>query len=64
LLGTPAQLRPVWTAYAVGVRRTPSDVNHTSVHYLVDPHGFERAAYLVPFPPADVAADARGPAAS
>jgi protein SCO1 len=64
LLGAPAQLKPVWAKYAVGVRRTPSDVNHTDVIYLIDPHGFQRAAYLVPFSPADVAADVRGLAAS
>jgi protein SCO1 len=55
---------PLLGAPAHGVRRTPSDVNHTTVLYLIDPHGFERAAYLVPFSPADVAADARGLAAS
>jgi len=64
LLGPPAQLKPIWAEYAVGVRRTPSDVNHTAVLYLIDPHGFQRAAYLVPFSPADVAADVRGLAAS
>jgi len=64
LLGAPAQLRPVWASYAVGVRRTPTDVNHTAVLYLIDPHGFQRAAYLVPFSPADVAADVRGLAVS
>jgi len=63
LLGTPARLRPVWADYAVGVRRTPSDINHTTVLYLIDPRGFQRAAYLVPFSPADVAADVRGLAA-
>jgi cytochrome oxidase Cu insertion factor (SCO1/SenC/PrrC family) len=64
LLGAPAQLRPVWTNYAVAVRRTPTDVNHTAVLYLIDRHGFQRAAYLVPFTPGDVAADVRGLAAS
>ncbi len=59
LLGTPAQLRPIWAEYAVAVRRTPSDVNHTAVLYLIDPTGFERAAYLVPFSPTDVATDVR-----
>ena len=64
LLGDQAQLKRVWRDYAVGVRRTPSDVNHTAVLYLIDPHGFQRAAYLVPFLPADVAADVRGLATS
>jgi cytochrome oxidase Cu insertion factor (SCO1/SenC/PrrC family) len=63
LLGPPAQLKPIWAQYAVGVRRTPSDVNHTAVLYVIDPHGFQRAAYLVPFSPGDVAADVRGLAA-
>ena len=58
LRGTPAQLKPVWAEYGVGVRRTPSDINHTAVLYLIDPHGFQRAAYLVPFSPMDVATDA------
>jgi cytochrome oxidase Cu insertion factor (SCO1/SenC/PrrC family) len=64
LLGAPAQLRPVWREYAVGVRRTPRDVNHIALLYLIDPHGFQRAAYLMPFSPADVTAAVRGLAAS
>jgi cytochrome oxidase Cu insertion factor (SCO1/SenC/PrrC family) len=60
LLGAPVELKPIWAEYAVGVRRTPSDVNHTAVLYLIDREGYERAAYLVPFLPADVAADVRG----
>jgi cytochrome oxidase Cu insertion factor (SCO1/SenC/PrrC family) len=64
LLGAPAQLRQVWRDYGVGVVRTPTDVNHTAVLLLIDPHGFERAAYLVPFLPRDVAADVRALAAS
>jgi len=59
LLGTASELKPVWTAYTVAVRRTPTDINHTAVLYLIDQHGFQRAAYLVPFAPADVAADVR-----
>jgi cytochrome oxidase Cu insertion factor (SCO1/SenC/PrrC family) len=60
LLGTLAELKPVWARYGVAVRRTPTDVSHIAVVYLIDPQGFERAAYLVPFSPADVAADVRG----
>jgi protein SCO1/2 len=59
LLGAPAQLKPVWADYAVGVRRTATDTNHTAVLYLIDRHGFQRAAYLVPFSPGDVATDIR-----
>jgi protein SCO1/2 len=64
LLGTPRQLKPVWAAYHVGVLRTPSDVNHTAVVFLIDGDGYQRAAYLVPFSPADVAADVQGLTAS
>ncbi len=64
LIGTPRELKPIWADYAVDVRRTPSDVNHTAVLYMIDPRGFQRAAYLVPFSPRDVAADVRGLAAS
>ncbi len=64
VLGAPAQLKPVWAAYSVGVRRTPSDVNHTGVLYVIDPQGFQRAAYLVPFSPADVATAVRRLAAA
>jgi hypothetical protein len=48
----------------MGVRRTPSDVGHTLVLYLIDPSGFQRAAYRVPFTPGDVAVDVRGVARS
>ena len=64
LVGTPAQLRPVWAEYAVGVRRTKSDVLHTAVLFLLDRRGFERAAYSVPFSPAEIASEARRLAAS
>jgi cytochrome oxidase Cu insertion factor (SCO1/SenC/PrrC family) len=64
LLGAPQSLKPVWASYAVGVRRTRTDVDHTAVLYLIDPRGFQRAAYLVPFSAADVAADVRALAAS
>jgi protein SCO1/2 len=59
LLGSPAQLKPVWADYEVAVLRTRTDVTHSAVLYLIDPHGFQRAAYLVPFAPADVAANVR-----
>lgn len=59
LLGTRAELRPVWASYAVGVKRTPSDIVHTIVLYVVDRNGWQRAAYLLPFDPPKVAADVR-----
>ena len=57
LLGTVAQLKSVWAAWGVGVRRTPTDIAHTAVVFLVDRRGFLRAAYLVPFSPREVATD-------
>jgi protein SCO1 len=64
LLGTPRQVAPVWAAYHVGVRRTPTDVVHTAALFLIDAGGFERAVYPVPFSPAEVAAAVRDLAAS
>jgi cytochrome oxidase Cu insertion factor (SCO1/SenC/PrrC family) len=58
LLGTPAGLRPVWSAYQVGVRRTKTDIVHTLVLYVVV-DGYERAAYLFPITPKRVARDVR-----
>ena len=58
LLGTPATLRPVWSAYQIGVRRTKADILHSLVLYVVV-RGYERAAYLFPLEPRNVAADIR-----
>jgi cytochrome oxidase Cu insertion factor (SCO1/SenC/PrrC family) len=58
LLGTPATLRPVWSAYQIAVRRTKADILHSLVLYVVV-RGYERAAYLFPLAPKDVAADIR-----
>lgn len=59
LTGDERTLRRVWMAYGMDVRRTPTEVEHTALAYLVDRQGYERAAYLVPFAPGDLAADAR-----
>jgi cytochrome oxidase Cu insertion factor (SCO1/SenC/PrrC family) len=58
VLGTPRTLRPVWSAYQIGVRRTKTDIAHSLVLYVVV-HGYERAAYLFPIAPDDVAHDLR-----
>ena len=58
LLGTPTTLRPVWSAYQIGVRRTKADILHSLVLYVVV-RGYERAAYLFPLEPRNVAADIR-----
>jgi cytochrome oxidase Cu insertion factor (SCO1/SenC/PrrC family) len=58
LLGTPRALRPVWSAYQIGVRRTKTDIVHSLVLYVVV-RGDERAAYLFPIAPQKVARDIR-----
>jgi protein SCO1/2 len=55
LLGSRAKLAPVWRAYDVGVKRTPGDILHTVVLYVIDPRGDLRAGYLFPFPARAVA---------
>jgi protein SCO1 len=67
LMGTRAQLAPVWKAYAIGVRQVRRKVagvhfvsiEHTAALYLVDAHGDERSGYLMPFTPRDLADDVR-----
>ncbi len=46
LTGTPAQLSAVWNEYGVAVQVASGDLEHSSVIYLVDPHGFERVGFL------------------
>lgn len=46
LTGTPEQLSAVWNEYGVGVQVASGDLEHSSVIYLVDPHGFERVGFL------------------
>jgi cytochrome oxidase Cu insertion factor (SCO1/SenC/PrrC family) len=57
LLGTKAQLAPVWRKFHIQVRRTPGDIEHTDALYLVDARGFERAGMVYPFLPTWVATD-------
>lgn len=57
LLGSPAQLRPVWRAYRIAVRRARGDVEHTDALYLLDAAGDERAGMVYPFLPAWVGDD-------
>jgi protein SCO1/2 len=57
LLGTKAQLAPVWRKFHIQVRRTTGDIEHTDALYLVDSRGFERAGMVYPFLPTWVATD-------
>jgi protein SCO1/2 len=64
LLGSRAQLRPVWARYSIAVKWTKADILHTVALYVIDREGYQRAAYLFPLRPAEVASDIRRIAAS
>jgi protein SCO1/2 len=60
LLGTHAQLAPVWRAYDIDVRPTPGgDVEHSDAFYVLDRNGDERAGFLSPFIPGLLTRDLR-----
>lgn len=51
LMGTRRQLAPVWRAYGIVVRPSPTDIIHTAAVYLVDRHLSVRVADAVPLLP-------------
>ena len=59
LIGSRAQLAPVWRAYGVGVRGTPEsrEVGHTALVYGIDAAGRRRTLYPAGFTAAQVAHD-------
>jgi protein SCO1 len=59
LMGTHAQLAPVWAAYRIFVRPTRGDITHTEALYLLDRRGDERSGYLFPYLSASVTHDMR-----
>jgi protein SCO1/2 len=59
LLGTRAQLAPVWRLYEIAVQRTKGDIVHSTALYLIDRNGDERAGFLLPFVPGLVTDDLR-----
>ena len=60
LIGSRAQLRPVWRAWHVATVPGPSDtVSHSSFEVLVDPKGRERSFYDAQVRAADVLHDLR-----
>jgi cytochrome oxidase Cu insertion factor (SCO1/SenC/PrrC family) len=59
LMGTHAQLAPVWKAYHIDVVPTRGDISHTDALYLIDRRGDERSGYLYPYIPSTVAHDLR-----
>jgi cytochrome oxidase Cu insertion factor (SCO1/SenC/PrrC family) len=65
LLGTHAQLAPVWHAYGIAVRPTKDgDVEHSDAFYVIDRNGDERAGFLSPFIPGLLTRDLRRLAAT
>jgi protein SCO1 len=65
LLGTHAQLAPVWRAYGIEVRPTKDgDVEHSDAFYVIDRKGDERAGFLSPFIPGLLTRDLRRLAAA
>jgi protein SCO1 len=59
LMGTPDELAKVWKDYSIAVQVTPGDILHSSVLYLVDKSGFQRAGWAGPIEPALLAHDVR-----
>ena len=60
LLGTHAELAPVWREYGIAVRPTKSgDVEHSDAFYVIDRNGDERAGFLSPFIPGLLTRDLR-----
>jgi cytochrome oxidase Cu insertion factor (SCO1/SenC/PrrC family) len=57
LLGTHARLAAVWHAYGIAVLPVRGDILHSTALYVIDRHGDERAGFLVPFLPPQLAAD-------
>jgi protein SCO1/2 len=59
LMGTPAQLAPVWRAYGIGVQPTATDITHSMAVYVIDAQGDERAGFLPPLTISRVVSDVR-----
>lgn len=57
LLGTQAQLKPLWKAYYIAVIPAPTDVAHTSGLYVIDQQGRERSWHDAGFDPRALATD-------
>jgi protein SCO1/2 len=59
LMGTPDQLAQVWKAYSIAVQPSPDDILHSTVVYLVDKNGFQRAGWAGAIEPDLLAHDVR-----
>jgi protein SCO1 len=59
LTGTPDQLAAVWKAYSIEVQSTSDNILHSTVVYLVDKAGFQRAGWASGLQPEQLARDIR-----
>ena len=59
LSGTPDQLAAVWKTYSIAVQNSPDDILHSSVVYLIDRKGYERAGWAAGLQPALLIHDVR-----
>jgi protein SCO1/2 len=59
LMGTSDQLAAVWKAYSIAVQGTPDNILHSTVLYLVDKAGFQRAGWASGLQPDQLARDVR-----
>lgn len=59
LTGPPDQLASVWKAYSIAVQGTPDNILHSTVLYLVDKSGFQRAGWASGLQPDQLARDVR-----
>ncbi|MGH2364783.1 MAG: SCO family protein [Chloroflexota bacterium] len=60
LVGSPAELRPVWSAYHISAgsnSASPQSLDHSALVYLVDPHGKLRVILSANFAVADLVHD-------
>jgi cytochrome oxidase Cu insertion factor (SCO1/SenC/PrrC family) len=57
LMGTHADLAPVWKAYHIFVQPIKGDISHTEALYLLDRRGDERSGYLYPYIPGAISHD-------
>jgi protein SCO1 len=57
LMGSHAQLAPVWKAYGIGVKPTATDITHSIAVYLIDQRGDERAGFLPPLAVSELVSD-------
>ena len=57
LLGTQAELSPVWAKFGIYVQPSPTDVTHTVATFLIDQSGTERMVFIDAFDSKALAGD-------